>query len=87
MTEAELTGFIGVTLLLVAFFLNLVGRLRADSYPYVGLNLVGASLSCLSSVLIDFVPFVILEGTWAVVAAGGLIRLIWFPRRAGPRAG
>ena len=86
MSSAELIGFIGVTLLLVAFFLNLFGRLRAESYPYVVLNLVGASLSCLSSVLIDFVPFVILEGTWAAVAAIGLVRLIWFPRRAGPGA-
>ncbi|MEZ5667419.1 MAG: hypothetical protein R3F55_08310 [Alphaproteobacteria bacterium] len=81
MTEAEIIGSIGVAMLLVAFFLNLAGRLKANSYPYVLLNLAGASLSCLSSWLIEFLPFVILEGTWATVAAGGLVRLLWFPRQ------
>jgi len=65
----ELVGFVGVALLLIAFFLNLLRALRADSLPYLGLNLVGAALACASSYLIAFPPFVLLEGTWAAVAA------------------
>jgi hypothetical protein len=41
---------------------------------YLALNLVGAALTCLSSYLIDFMPFVLLEGTWAMVAAIALGR-------------
>lgn len=84
MTDAEIIGSVGVTLLLLAFVCNLAGRLRATSYTYVLLNLTGASLSCLSSWLIDFIPFVILEGTWATAAGGGLARLLWF--RQKPRS-
>jgi hypothetical protein len=42
--------------------------------PYLGLNLIGAALACASSYLIAFAPFVLLEGTWAVVAAVAIAR-------------
>ena len=70
----EAIGFVGVTLLLVAFFLNLFRLLKAESNAYLALNLVGASLACASSYLIDFLPFVLLEGTWAIVAGVALMR-------------
>jgi hypothetical protein len=69
-----LIGSLGVALLLLAFFLNLVRVLKTESYPYTALNLAGASLAGYASYLIGFVPFVILEGTWAVVAAVALVR-------------
>ena len=70
----EAIGFVGVTLLLVTFFLNLFRLLKAESNAYLALNLVGASLACASSCLIDFLPFVLLEGTWAIVAGVALAR-------------
>lgn len=73
-SSATLVGSIGVGLLLVAFFLNLFKLLRADGYPYIVLNLAGGALACLSSWMIDFMPFVVLEGTWAVVAAIALVK-------------
>jgi hypothetical protein len=69
-----LIGSLGVALLLLAFFLNLVRALKTESYPYTALNFAGASLAGYASYLIGFVPFVILEGTWAVVAAVALVR-------------
>jgi len=71
---ATLIGSIGVSLLLAAFLLNLLGLMRAGGYAYLALNLAGAALACLSSYMINFVPFVALEGTWAVVAGVGLAR-------------
>jgi hypothetical protein len=82
--EATLIGFLGVALLLVAFLLNLGRGLRVDGYPYIVLNLIGASLACYSSYLIDFMPFVVLEGTWAVVAGVALGRTIL--RSSGTRS-
>ncbi len=38
------------------------------------MNIIGAGLSCYASVLIGFIPFVILEATWAIVATAGLIK-------------
>jgi hypothetical protein len=75
MTFAELVGFVGVFFLLAAFFLNLVGVLGVNSLAYVCLNLLGAGLACYASYLVDFMPFVVLEGTWAIVAAVALGRL------------
>lgn len=74
--QATLIGSLGVALLLLAFLLNVFRLLRVESYPYIVLNLVGASLACYSSYLIDFMPFVVLEGTWAVVAGVALVRLL-----------
>ena len=72
--SASVIGSAGVTLLLVAFFLNLVKVMRSDGWLYLAMNLVGASLACYSSHLIRFMPFVVLEGTWAGVAAIGIGR-------------
>ena len=80
--DATLMGSIGVALLLAAFLLNLVKVLRADEWPYLGLNVIGAGLACYSSYLIQFMPFVVLEGTWATVALVGIVR-----RRRKPGAG
>jgi hypothetical protein len=55
--------------------------LKAESVPYLVLNLIGAGLACTSSYLISFLPFVLLEGTWAIVAAVALVRKIRVARR------
>jgi hypothetical protein len=73
-SAATIIGFAGVALLLLAFLLNMAKLMRADGYVYAGLNFVGAALACYSSWLIDFMPFVVLEGVWALVAAGALAR-------------
>jgi hypothetical protein len=74
MSIAEIIASIGVAILLAAFFLNLFRFLSAASRTYALMNLVGAGLSCYASWLIGFAPFVVLEGTWAVVAAAALFR-------------
>jgi hypothetical protein len=71
---ANLIGTIGVALLLAAFVLNLLKLMGAEGYAYTVLNLLGAGLACYSSYLIDFMPFVVLEGVWAVAAAFALGR-------------
>ena len=72
---SEIIGFFGVSILLAAFFLNLADFLLSTSKRYLVLNFVGAALAGYSSWLIGFMPFVLLEGTWAAVAlltlAGG----------------
>lgn len=72
--HATLIGSIGVSLLLLAYFLNLSRHLPAERPAYLVLNLVGAALAGLSSWLIDFMPFVLLEGTWALVSLVQLAR-------------
>jgi len=73
---ATLVGSIGVALLLLAFLLNLLKVLRSDARLYMALNLAGAGLACYSSYLIDFMPFVVLEGAWAAVALAAIGRAL-----------
>ncbi len=74
MDTSTLIGSLGVALLLIAFFLNLIKRLPQDSMGYIVLNIVGAGLACYASWLIGFLPFVVLEGTWSLVALVALFR-------------
>jgi hypothetical protein len=76
---ANLIGTIGVALLLAAFVLNLAKVLRAEGAAYSALNLLGGGLACYSSYLIDFMPFVVLEGVWTVAAAFALGRAVFSP--------
>ena len=71
---ADGIGAVGVFLLLVAFFLNLFDFVGRTSRSYQLLNVVGAGFACWAAVLIDFVQFVVLEGTWSMVAAFALLR-------------
>jgi len=76
MTYTDWIGLTGVTILLVAFFLNLRGRVRKDDISYLLMNFLGAGLACLASVLLHYWPFIILEGCWTLVSAAGLAKRI-----------
>ncbi len=73
----DVVGSVGVSLLLGAFFANLVGWLEATSRTYQGVNAVGAGVAAYASWGIGFMPFVVLEGVWCAVALVSLLR----PRR------
>ena len=67
-------GSFGVTLLLLAFFLNLFKLLSQDSRIYISLNILGAGISCYASWLIHYTPFIILEAVWCLVAMAALAK-------------
>ena len=66
-------GFAGVLILLIAFLLNLFGKISKDSLPYIIMNVLGAGLACLASWLIHYIPFIFLEGMWTLVSLIGLV--------------
>ncbi|MGH7470053.1 MAG: CBU_0592 family membrane protein [Longimicrobiales bacterium] len=71
---ATIIGSAGVILLLIAFLLNLLKLLNSDGWTYLALNFVGAAVAGYSSYMIRFMPFLVLEGTWAAVALMGMMR-------------
>lgn len=77
MKTPDIIASIGVTILLIAFFLNLTGKMEAKSKAYTLMNFIGACICGFSSFLIKFYPFVILESIWALVA---LVSLFKVPR-------
>jgi hypothetical protein len=74
MDAATLIGSLGVALLLLAFFLSLFKFIAQDGYVYIGMNVAGAALACWSSWIIAFMPFVILEAVWCLVALAALVK-------------
>jgi hypothetical protein len=76
MELADWIGFAGVSILLVAFLLNLLKKLPENGLLYVGLNLLGAALACIASVMIHYTPFIILEAAWTIVSLATMIRLL-----------
>ena len=83
MDFATLLASFGVGLLLLAFFLDTFDFITDKSWAFILMNIVGASIACYASFLIQFIPFVILEGTWAAVALTALVRKFLSPHSTG----
>jgi len=68
MNITDWIGFIGVSLLLAAYLFNLTGLLKKENFTYLLMNVLGAGIACFASVLLKYLPFVILEGCWMIVS-------------------
>lgn len=79
MTLADWIGSVGVSILLIAFLLNLLKKIAQDSVVYVSMNLLGALLAGLASVMIHYTPFIILEAAWVLVSLVTLISILRKP--------
>jgi hypothetical protein len=76
MNFSEITGSLGVAILLLAYLLNMLKIIKTASLPYLLLNFIGAAIACFASWLIPYFPFVILEGVWALVSLVSLVRYL-----------
>jgi hypothetical protein len=68
MALSDWIGTLGVTLLLVAFALNIAKKITPESKSYLILNILGAGLAGVSSYMIHFYPFVVLESVWVLAS-------------------
>ncbi len=67
-------GSTGVFLILLAYGLNLFGRIETKDLSYILLNLFGAGIACVASVMLNYIPFVVLESAWVLVSLIALFR-------------
>ncbi len=82
MNFSEALGSFGVSILLIAFVLNLLKIIRTDSLIYGLLNFAGAGIACIASYLIPYFPFVILEGVWTVLSVVAIVKILIRMQRA-----
>ena len=75
MTYNDWMGTIGVGLVLLAYFLNTMKWITGNGKFFFVLNTLGGALSCYAALLIDFIPFVVLEAIWTVVSVYGLMKV------------
>jgi len=74
MDNVDWIGFIGVFQILLAYTLNVIGKLEKRNLAFILLNLIGAGMACLASIIMEYLPFIILEGVWAFVSLISLIK-------------
>lgn len=70
MSYNDIVGTAGVGLILIAYFCKWKNITQGWEIFYL-LNIIGAALACYASLLINYWPFVILEGTWVLVSIIG----------------
>ena len=69
-------GTMGVSILLIAFALNLMGRMDHHSRAYQCLNAVGAAILGIVAIRMQFMPLVVLEFVWAAFSIAVLLRIV-----------
>lgn len=74
MNEIDWIGFIGVFQILLAYMLNVMEKINKNDLSFILLNLMGAGMACYASILMNYMPFVVLEGIWALVSFISLIK-------------
>ena len=68
MSFIDWIGFLGIFQILLAYILTIVKTIKTNSLLFIILNLSGSIMACIASILINYIPFVILEGAWALVS-------------------
>ena len=74
MSYENIIGVIGVGLILLAYFLHTAKFIENNGKLYYVMNIFGAAVACYASFLINYAPFVVLEGVWTIVSIYGLMR-------------
>ena len=74
MNTNDWIGTLGVGIILLAFYLNTKNIIQSNGLPYLILNTAGGALACTASILIDYKPFIILEGIWTLISIWGIIK-------------
>lgn len=64
----EITGVLGVCLLLIAFSLNVLNKLQQNSFLYLGLNFIGAAFAAIYALIVKAYPLLVLESVWSLFA-------------------
>lgn len=73
MNFTDWIGFLGVFQILLAYVLNALGKTSNKSLLFILLNFIGATMACIASLLLNYWPFIILEGIWSLVSLYSLV--------------
>ena len=75
----QVIQIVGAALILIAYALQHMKHLHAETAPYLAMNLAGGALLCVAAVAARQYGFILLEGSWAVLSGMGLYRLLRVP--------
>lgn len=70
----DVVQIVGSLLVLAAFVAAVLGRLEQSSYRYLLLNAGGSAVLAATAIVRREWGFLLLEGVWALVSLGSLVR-------------
>ena len=73
MNLTDWIGALGTFQILLAYILQVTNVLKKNSLIFILLNTIGAGMACTASVLLNYVPFIVLEAVWTLVSLGSLV--------------
>ncbi|PHR98743.1 MAG: hypothetical protein COA80_04815 [Leeuwenhoekiella sp.] len=79
MNLTDWIGALGTFQILLAYILQVTNVLKKNSLIFILLNTIGAGMACAASVLLNYVPFIVLEAVWTLVSLGALV--VYFRER------
>ena len=71
---ARIIGFVGVALVLAAYFANQQRWLRSEDWPFPLANMVGSCLMMVSLYVEWNFPSFVINGAWAAISLWGLMK-------------
>ena len=77
----QVISLLGAALILAAFAAQQAGKLSSETAAYLVLNLVGSAILAYFAVQARNLGLIVLEGSWAVISLGSLVRSLL--RRSG----
>ena len=70
----DIIGWIGSALVVIAYTLNIMGKLKAEAISYVLMNLVGSVCLIANTIYHDAIPSTAVNVVWIAVAVIALFR-------------
>lgn len=76
MNTTLIIGVVGASIILIAFLLNQLNIWRNDTFGYDLANLVGSLVLIYYSMLLDSIPFIILNSVWAFFSLKDVVKYL-----------
>ncbi len=74
MTAIEIIGWIGTILIVGSYFLNINGKIKSTSVPYILANLVGGILFSIYTYVHRTYPNLVVNIIWVGIAISALMK-------------
>jgi hypothetical protein len=72
----QLLSISGALLILAAYAAHQLKRMHADTILYQTLNLVGGAFLFITAVVTQQAGFMLMEGSWTLMSAWGLVKVL-----------
>jgi len=74
MNLIEIIGWIGTVLIVGAYFLNINGKIKSTSVPYIICNIVGGVLFSIYTYAHRTYPNMVVNVVWVIIAVAAIVK-------------